>query len=124
MKRLLLSLIALALGVSLAYAQSPVYTKPFGANSANSSGTIAVTNTFQSIWAASVATTGRSDCIIQNNGAASMFLYFGPIASATNATSLTLVAGAIFRCGNNGVIIKDQISITGTATQAFFAIQF
>lgn len=124
MKRLLLGLVGLvlALGVSIAHAQSPVTTQPYGVASVITSNTIATSNTFQSIFAASTGNTGRSDCLIQNNGAATMFVYFGAIANATTPNSLQLSSGTIFKCGNNGVILKDQISITGTATQRFFAI--
>ena len=123
MKRLLLAL--LILGASLpALAQSPVTTYPYTTTISNSSANITSTNTFQSIWAASTNLTGRTDCIIQNNGAASMYVYFGPIANATTPNSLTLAAAGIFRCGNSGVVTKDQISITGTSGQRFFAIQY
>jgi len=124
MKRLLLSLVLLIAGASLALAQAPVTTVPYGAVVHNDSTAIITTNTFQSIWSASGSLTGRTDCIIQNNGAASMYVYFGPIADATTPNSLILAAGTIFKCGNNGVITKDQISITGTSTQRFFAIQY
>ena len=123
MKRLLIALLLIGASFS-AYAQSPVITQPYRANNHNDSSTITATNTFQSIWAASTAITGRTDCIIQNNGAASMFVHFGPIANATTPNSLTLAAGGIFRCANSGVITKDQISITGTISQEFFAIQY
>ena len=124
MQRLILG-IALALGVAFnAYGQTPVVTTPSGAIIHNDSTTIITSNTFQSIWSASTQSTGRIDCIIQNNGAASMYIYFGPIANATTPNSLILAAAGIFKCGNNGVITKDQISITGTSGQNFFAIQY
>ena len=124
MQRLILGII-LALGVAFnAFAQSPVTTYPYGVTNANSSSSIVATNTFQPIWPASGSLTGRSDCVIQNNGAASMYIYFGPIANATTPNSLTLTSGSIFRCANSGVITKDQISITGTISQNFFAIQY
>ncbi len=123
MKRLLLAL--LILGASLpALAQSPVTTYPYTTTISNSSAAIGVTNTFQSVWAASANLTGRTDCIIQNNGAASMYVYFGPIANATTPNSLILAAAGTFRCANSGVVTKDQISITGTSGQIFFAIQY
>lgn len=123
MKRLLLAILIIGASFS-AYAQTPVVTVPYGAVIHNDSTTILTTNTFQSIWSASTAVTGRTDCIVQNNGAANMYIYFGPIATATISNSLVLAANGIFRCGNNGVILKDQISITGTSTQRFFAIQY
>ena len=124
MKRLWLSLLLLAASVSMSLAQSPVTTYPYTTAIFNSSANVISTNTFQSIWAASTNLTGRTDCIIQNNGAASMYVYFGPIANATTSNSLTLAAAGIFRCGNSGVVTKDQISITGTSGQRFFAIQY
>lgn len=124
MKRLCISLILLIASVSLSLAQSPVITQPYGATVLNSSSTIASTNTFQSIWAASTSKTGRVDCIIQNNGSASMFIFFGAMVNATTPNSLTLTSGSIFKCGNNGTILKDQISITGTSGDNFFAIQY
>lgn len=124
MKRLAISFILLIASVSMALAQSPVVTKPYGATINNSSGSISVTNTFQSIWIASTANTGRVDCLIQNKGSNSMYLYFGNIVNATTPNSLTLGSGTSFRCGNNGTILKDQISITGTSGDTFFAIQY
>jgi len=124
MKRLLLALLILGASLAPSYAQSPVTTYPYTTTISNSSANVATTNTFQSIWAASANLTGRTDCIIQNNGAASMYVYFGPIANATTPNSLTLAAAGIFRCGNSGVVTKDQISITGTSGQRFFAIQY
>lgn len=54
MKRLIaFTTLLWALGASLALAQSPVITQPYGANNYNDSSTITATNTFQSIWAAS-----------------------------------------------------------------------
>lgn len=122
MKRLLLTgLLFLIAGASLALAQTPVVTQTSKFSNANASAAISVTNTFQSIWSANL---NRNDCVIQNNGAASMYVYFGPIASATTPNSFILAANGIFRCANSGIVVNDQISITGTATQRFFAIQY
>lgn len=124
MKRLLLGFIILIAGASLALAQSPVTTQPYGATVLNSSSSIASTNTFQSLWSASTVSTGRVDCLIQNKGSNSMYVYFGAIANATTPNSYILGANTSFRCGNNGTILKDQISITGTSGEQFFAIQY
>lgn len=121
MKRLLIGALFLLIGASFAYAQTPVVTQTSKFSNANASSTIAVTNTFQSIWSSN---SFRNDCIIQNNGAASMYIYFGPIANATTPNSLSLAANSTFRCANSGIVQSDQISITGTATQKFFAIQY
>src|SRR5258708_5207899 len=56
--------------------------------STNSSSTIAVTNTFQSIQA---STVGRKGCTIENQSTVdTMWVFFGPIGSATKATSFVL----------------------------------
>lgn len=123
MKRLLLSLFILVASVSLSLAQNPVTTLPYGVTISNASGTINSTNTFQSVLPASSNTTGRTDCLIQNIAASNMFIYFGSPTLATTTNSLTLASGATFRCNNGGVVIKNQISITGTSGQRFFAVQ-
>lgn len=124
MKRLFL-IATLIIGASFAaYAQSPVVTRPQGVTTGDYSGSIASTNTFQEVFPASTATTGRLDCIIQNNSAsAKMYIHFGSNPSAITPDSLNLAAGAIFRCANGGTVIKDRISITGTSGDLFFATQ-
>ena len=52
-----------------------------------------------------------------------MFVFFGIAANATTPNSIQLAGGATFRCNNSGVVIKDAISITGTAADRFFAAQ-
>lgn len=123
MKRLIIGLIFLALGASFANAQNPVVTQTYPATAYITSSTISTSNIFQSIWPPSLATTGRTDCLIQNNGAATMYIYFGAVADALTTSSLQLAAGAIFRCANSGIAIRNAISITGTTTQRYFAIQ-
>jgi hypothetical protein len=90
----------------------------------NVSGAIVTTGTFQLVFPASVPPTRRVNCIIQNNGAAAMDIFLGPVALATAATSIVLAPGAIFYCGSpaNGVI-QDAVAITGTTTQTFYASQ-
>lgn len=94
-----------------AHAQQAKFT------STNVSGTIAVTNTFQEVFGAGP----KAGCTIQNNGAATMWVFFGPIASATKAKSVVLLTGQSVSCNSPGITLSDQISITGTATQEFFA---
>lgn len=124
MKRLWLLGLLLAAGVSYALAQSPVETNPSkratdaGANSA----AIAVTNTFQSVFAANL---NRSNCIVQNKAITnSMYVFVGAIASATITKSGLLTAGSSMYCGAFGVVATDQISITGTAGDVFYASQY
>jgi hypothetical protein len=133
MKRLIFTLMALVLSVCYAAAQAPVLTMPFGTQTTNSSSTIAVTNTFQSIWTPppgvagtpGVATNaqGRSACTVQNNGINTMYVFFGPIASATLAKSIKLAAGQFVQCNVGGAVLQDQVSITGTSGDAFYAAQ-
>lgn len=113
-----------------AMAQAPVVTKPYLAGTTNASTTITTTNTFQSIFAASSnpkaqGGTGavRSSCTVQNNGTHTMYVYFGPIASATTATSVQLAAAQSLNCNVGPVVLSDQISITGTSGDAFYAVQ-
>jgi hypothetical protein len=91
----------------------------------NASGTIAVTNTFQTVFSASTLRTG---CLIQNNGAGSMYVSEGiPLATPpTTAKSFTLVtASAPYRCDMpGGAVLTGEIDITGTATQAYYAAQW
>lgn len=123
MKRFLLILTLIVGSVSLASAQSPVITQPYAVTSQNYSAAIATTNTFQSIWSANTTTRGRAGCTIQNNGSSTMYVYFGPIASATTPNSIQLSGGQSVRCNNSGITLQDQVSITGTAGQRFFAGQ-
>lgn len=122
MKRLLIAALLLV-GVSFAYAQSPVTTQPYATTSiSNASATIGVTNTFQTVLPDATSTTGRVDCLIQNLSARSMFLSFEATPTLTT-NALTLAAGTTFRCANSGVVIRNKISITGTAADNYFAIQ-
>jgi hypothetical protein len=92
-----------------------------GVTSSNLSGTITTTNTFQSLQ---VPTTSRKGCTIQNNGTHTMYVYFGPVANATTGAALALSAGQPAFCavGLGGVgVLTDQISITGTSGDAYFA---
>ena len=134
MNRFIAIIFYLAFGVSYANAQTPVTTQPYGVRTLNASSTITITNTFQSVFAANSTTfpntaTGRSSCTIQNNGANTMWVYFGPIASATKGASFALsagtssVAGQSVNCSVGGVVLQDQVSITGTSGDAFYAAQ-
>lgn len=101
-----------AAGLVFLLAWSPLTSK-------NLSSTISVTNTFQSLQA---ATAGRNGCLIQNNGSHTMWVFFGPIASATATTSFVLPAAQSVSCAVGGLgVLIDQVSITGTSTDAFFA---
>lgn len=125
MKRLWFSLIFLIASVSYSLAQSPVITQPKPVNTGTYSSTISVTNTFQSVLAASTSTTGRVGCLIQNNGSNKMYVFFGPIANATSSNSIQLSAGQTVNCETwGGTVLKDQVSITGTSGESFYAAQY
>jgi len=123
MKKLLalLALLGAIFAPSFASAQNPVITKPYAVTTSNASSTIASTNVFQSIWSADTTVTGRTSCTVQNNGTHTMYVFFGPIASATTAKSVQLSAGQSVYCSVNGMVLKDQVSITGTIGDAFYA---
>ena len=124
MRKILLALSLLALTTS-AFAQSPVVTQPKQVvTTSNASSTIEVTNTFQSIWSADVQPTLRTGCTVQNNSASnSMWVFFGPVANATKAKSVVLSSGGMsVNCATKtGTVLTDQVSITGTSGDAFFA---
>lgn len=120
MRKLLLTLLALLLP-TVAVSQQAFVTKPYSVTSNNNvSTTIAVTNTFQSLWLASNVRTG---CTIVNYGSNTMWVFFGPIASATKATSIQLAVNQAVYCTLGDIVLNTQVSITGTATEAFYAAQ-
>lgn len=91
--------------------------------SGNLSGTIAVTNTFQSIQ---VSTAGRNGCTIVNPSTSDlMWVYFGAIGTATKAKSFIIGGGSPLpgiSCAVGGLgVLTDQVSITGTGTDPFTA---
>lgn len=89
-------------------------------SSTNLSGTITTTNTFQSIQSSN---NGRHGCTVQNNSATnSMWVFFGPIASATTAKSVALTAGGMaVNCQTPSGVLTDQVSVTGTSGDAYLA---
>lgn len=101
----------------------PAASQQYRLTSNNLSGTISVTNTFQSIQ---IQADGRSDCTIQNASTTnSMWVFFGPIASATKAKSFILDTshGLSISCGIPFYpgVLTDQVSITGTSGDTFTA---
>ena len=120
-------LLGLALVVSLAAptaAQSPVKTQPLAVASTTIGSTIVASNTFQQLWPSSAGQTrGRIGCMVANHGAATMYLYFGAAAGATTPKSIPIAAGAIWYCNWGGIVVQDELSITGTAGQYFTGVQ-
>ena len=97
------------------------YTSPVPAASTNLSGTIATTNTFQSVQLKNGARLG---CFVQNNtaGSNSMWVYLGTCTAAAKATSIVLTGGQTFNCQSFSNVITDGICITGTMGDAFTAV--
>ena len=89
--------------------------------SINLSGTIATTNTFQSIQA---KTNNRQGCAIQNNSTTShnMYVYFGTITNATTSNSVVLQPGQGLSCNSgSNIVVRDPVSIAGTSGDPFYA---
>lgn len=123
MKRLAIFTLLVLGSVAHAQTPNPVTTQPKGVTTLNSSGTIAVTNTFQSIWPKSTNVQGRLSCTVQNTGSNTMYVFFGPLADATAAKSVSLSAGQSVSCLNGVVVLQDQVSITGVGGETFYAAQ-
>lgn len=122
MKKIILSLLFVLYPI-VAFAQQTVITRPYKATTTNASSTIAVTNTFQSIFNSSYKDTGRVACTIANYSENTMYVFFGPIASATTANSIQLAKNQIVTCNIGGTVLQDQVSITGTSGGVFYAAQ-
>lgn len=118
-----LALSGLALWAGLAGAQQgipPVATWPVVTTSSNVSSTITSAGTYQSVFAASAL---RRGCTVQDNGTHTMYVFFGPIASATHGNSVQLTQGQSVSCQAGGIVLTDQVSVDGTTADAFYAAQ-
>lgn len=125
---LLYPLLALAIVLccaSLAKAQTSVTTFPLGATSTNASSTIALANTYQQVFASNAS---RRGCTIQNTSTSVMYVFFGAIGSATNAKAFPLFpagstggSGGFISCISGGIVLTDQVSISGSAGTTFTA---
>lgn len=123
-----LGLVAVCLelvGNTPAWPQTNVLTQPYGVTSFDASSTIAVTNTFQSVF---TAANNRNSCLVINTSGHEQYVFFGPIASATIAKSVPLEAatatahlGGYASCTVGGVSLTDQVSITGTSGDTYVA---
>lgn len=88
---------------------------PIGASSNPTNGTVAVTNTFQTLVAQN---SSRKGCIFQNQGTHTM--YFSLQSVPTLAGSVQVPPTFFFYCsGPSNVVVTDTISITGTSGDAF-----
>lgn len=114
MRQILLAIVAIFGFVASAQAQQPVF-------STSTAGTIATTNTFQIALQPPAAPAVRRGCSIQNLGTNNMFVNFGSATPAAT-TSIKLIPGAIIRCDAGGIVLQDQINITGTSADTFVVL--
>lgn len=118
-KRILTIAGAIAVLAGPALAQQAVVTSPASRVTTNASSTIAVTDTFQQIWATQ---TNRVNCGIQNNSTGTMWVWTGPAGGTpTKATSVVLAPGTYLNCATSGVVVASAVWITGTAGGEFYA---
>jgi len=114
-----------------AFAQTAVKTNPTPwPGQGQTSGQIAVTNTFQ---VAVPYNHDRRGGLIQNNGANFMFVFFNGAATdctgATTAKSFqlqpptTTTQGGSLSFGANGIAFPDEVCITGTGADVFVYVQ-
>jgi hypothetical protein len=103
------------------------YVSPLQFPSGNLSGSVASTGTFQSVQAKNLS---RNGCAIENqstnNSSDTMWVYFDPTNStncsaATKAGSATLIPGQSANCNIGTIVLSDQVCITGTSGDTFFA---
>ena len=115
------ALIGLALFIGLAGEVTAQGILPSNQNTlkgTNYSDTIAVSNTFQTLWTAS---PNRHGCTIQNTSADSQWVYPDVAANATKAGAILLAAGQSLNCSQGLWSLSNAWSITGTATDTFYA---
>lgn len=125
-----LGLLAGLLPPVAAFAQQPVVTLPAPrtTSGAPSSSTIASSNVWQQIWAATGPSPqggpSRVGCTIINYGTHTMYVSEGTsLALANIANAVQLAAGQQYYCATSGVALQGQINIYGTAGDAFYAAQ-
>jgi hypothetical protein len=109
----------LLLGAALLMLSGSAWSQPAPRNfpTKNSSVAIATGSTFQSVLAAAVGSTQRNSLTIQNNNinADNCWVFIGPNASATKATSILLAPGASYT-RYYPFIPNDNISATCATT--------
>jgi hypothetical protein len=93
------------------YLASPSWSQnpPFGAFAVNTSGTVGNTASFQLILNQN---TQRRGCEFQNQGTATMYVYFGN--TANTATAIKVTSGNQLLCGTNDIVMQDPIYLQGT----------
>jgi hypothetical protein len=128
MKKIRLSPLAVFTAAIFLLSLGSVWAQSVPVSGNNLSGTIATTNTFQAVQA---RTNNRIGCSMQNNASIQsgdlMYVYFDKTNSsncsaATIGGSVTLQPGQPTSCAvGSGYVLKDQVCITGTSSDPFFA---
>lgn len=92
------------------------------ATSTMGSGSVTTAATFQQVLPANSARRGG---LIQNTSTVVMYLYLGATASATEAGSFQIAAGASFSLNQGDLVLTDAVQVTsGTAASTFvYAVQ-
>lgn len=87
-----------------------VSTAPAGFTSTSAGATLGSAGTFASVLSASGT---RHGCLIQNTSADYEWVFTGTNASAATSKALKLAPLGLFYCGNNGIVVQDNISVAG-----------
>ncbi len=110
-------------------AQAPVVTQPQGVTSFDASSTIATTDTFQLVWDVPAQGRKRMGCLVLNNSTHRQWVYFG--TTPTKGTSVPMepatvdngLGGYVSCSAGGGVVLQDQVWITGTTGDSYVAKQ-
>ncbi len=121
MKRLAILAFALMVGLpSFASAQGLVTTTPFQATSVISSNTVSVSGTYVTAITSSAT---RRGCLLQNTSANTLFLQIGTPTGATTPKSLQLLTKLFFNCASGGIVITDDINVSGVAGDTYVTVR-
>lgn len=103
-----------------ANAQGLVTTQPLAVTSVISSSSISSTSVFQVAIASS---TNRKGCQLQNTSGNTMYVYIGSPAAATTSGSIQLLTKQTYNCTNGGIVLTDQINVTGTSGDTYTTVR-
>ena len=120
MKRLFLLSVLLLAGLQWSPADAQSIQAP---PSRNVSGTITTGGSFQQIAPSAPGT--RGGCLIVNPPTATetLYVYFGPTASATTSNAYPVSAGGGISCGQGPNLVADAIQVEAATTGHAFVAQ-
>lgn len=98
-----------------------VLTAPTGVTTIETGGTTGATaGTFASALAASSL---RRGCLLQNTSGSVLYVYLGPVSSATMTNSLQISAGGSFGCTPpGGIVLQDNVAVASAAAGATYVV--